>query len=173
MTDTSSNPTINHDTEARLELLAEQIEGLRAVISRFTEATGRFADGAVALLSGVPQTASSPQPTANGKRRGRKPGSKNRPKMAEPAPQVIEAPAEKPLHDIARKSLDLVLRNGFMTQADLARHLNVANSSIAHHTTRLVDDDMLKRIELNVGGRKEIAFLSPQRAVTMFKSEAK
>lgn len=152
MTDTNSNPTINHDTEARLELLAEQIEGLKAVIARFTEATGRFADGAVALLSGVPQAA--PQ----ARKRGRPVGSKNR--------ANAEAAAEKPYHPIAQRAFDLVYRHGKMSQADLARQLStgsttVHSSSIAHHMKRAIDEGKIKHATVYPDGRPIVMFYRP------------
>lgn len=149
----SANPTIDQTPES-----SDKIDRLAAQIEKLTSHLQAFAGGVVSALSGQPQTAVTP----TGKRRGRPPGSGAKQRAAsQGAPTTLE----KPPHPLMLQAVDLVQRNGRMTQTHLAEIMKIERSHLAHHMRDALSKGLVvKRSVAPKGMKEEVVFYKPEWA---------
>ena len=146
--------TINDNVQVQ----DERIDKLTAQIEKLTAGLQAFASGVVSTLSGVPQTA----PAA--RRRGRPPGSPNKPKQVATS-QTAPTVAERPPHPLMIQAVELVTRAGRMTQTDLSKALKIERSHVAHHMRTAVGKGLVHARKVYPKGQKdEVVFYNPKWA---------
>jgi hypothetical protein len=186
MANENSNPTIDSDNGARLDLLTEQFEALKNGLRAIESTLVNFPGMVVAALSGQPQptieTTAHRAPTAPVERRSTgRPGRPIDPNSARQVAMRARAEADErraavevkraarvsartDLHPIAANILQIVSKEKRVTQSDLAERLGIPRSQVRHHALELVSEGKAKAEIVKPRGKKaEVLYRAPDQ----------
>lgn len=153
---TDSN-TINYsDTNARLDLLTEQLEKMNSVFLKFS-------NSAVELLSGqrLNQANAATQQPAEATIVKRGPG---RPRKAQAAPVEAVASAPKVMHPTQVQALNLIMKRGRVAIPELADEMKEKRELVHYHVGELAKEGKVVEIVHFPKGRRTVFAYRPDWA---------
>lgn len=150
---TDSNTINDSDTNARLDLLTEQLEKMNSVFLKFS-------NSAVELLSGqrLNQANAATQQPAEATIVKRGPG---RPRKVQAAPVEAAAPVAKVAHPTQVQALNLILKRGRVSIPELADEMKEKRELVHYHVGELAKDGKVVKVVHHPKGRATVFAYRP------------